>query len=557
MVLNAREILQQEGKARLILVAIEDISGRRDAEKSQARLAAIVESSDDAIVGKDLNGIITSWNKGAERLFGYSAAEATGQSVSILIPKDREDEEPRILERIGRGETVDHYETVRQRKDGSLVDVSLTISPIRDSGGQITGASKIARDITEQKRAEALMLCQKQAFEMFTSGTPLPEVLETFVRSVEGQLRLQGWIAIHLLDKSETHFAQTIAPSLPSEYTSAVDGMEVSSRTGPCCEAVLARQRVVVADLAGGKEYPEFAAFAVPLRIRSGWSTPILGSTGKVLGTVAEYYPEERVPKPADDFLEEIVARTAAIIIERRQAEEALRRMNVDLTHFAYAASHDLQEPLRMVMSYTQLLARENKGRLDPQSEQFVAYAVEGAQRMEALLKNLREYWSVNEQKIERLIPVDTDHSLETALALLRMPIQESGALITHDPLPTVMGEELPLTLVFQNLIGNAMKYRQPDAVPRIHVSARQTARVTEFSVRDNGIGIEAEHLKAIFAPFKRLHGNEIPGTGLGLAMCQKIVERYGGRILVESSFGEGSTFRFTIPTQKQVQSNE
>jgi len=553
MVLNAREILQQEGKARLILLAIEDVTERREAEKSQARLAAIVESSDDAIVSKNLSGIITSWNKGAQRLFGYAAEEATGKSVSMLIPKDREDEEPRILERIARGETVDHYETIRRRRDGSLVDVSLTVSPIRDSQGDVIGASKIARDITENKRAEALMLCQKQAFEMFTSGMPLLNVLETFVRSVESQLRSQGWIALHLLDESETRFAQTVAPSLPSEYMSATDGMEVRSGTGPCCAAVLARERVVVTDVAMSEEFPAFAAFVLPLGIRAGWSAPILGSTGKVLGTVAAYYAEECVRKPADDFLEEIMTRTAAIIVERRQAEESLRRMNVDLTQFAYAASHDLQEPLRMVMTYTQLLARENKGRLDPQSEQFVAYAVQGAQRMEVLLRDLREYWSVNEQKIERLVPVESNHSLEKALALLQMPVEESGAIVTHDSLPTVMAEELPLTLLFENLIGNAIKYSRPEAAPRIHISARVIERVVEFSVQDNGIGIEPEHLTTIFAPFKRLHGHEYPGTGLGLAMCQKIAERYGGKIWAESTYGEGSTFRFTIPTQKQV----
>jgi signal transduction histidine kinase len=376
--------------------------------------------------------------------------------------------------------------------------------------------------------------------------------LEALVRSVESQLRSEGWIAIHLLDESETRFAQTIAPSLPSDYTSAVDGMEVSSAAGPCCAAVLARERVVVTYVASSNEFPKFAAFALPLGIRAGWSSPILGSSGKVLGTVAAYYPKERAPEPANDFLEEIMTRTAAIIVERRQAEESLRRMNVDLTQFAYAASHDLQEPLRMVMSYTQLLARENKGKLDPQSEQFVAYAVQGAQRMEVLLRDLREYWSVNEQKIERLVPVECNRSLEKALALLQMPVEESGAIVTHDSLPVVMAEELPLTLLFENLIGNAIKYRRPEAAPRIHISTRADARVVEFSVADNGIGIEPEHLEAIFAPFKRLHGHEYSGTGLGLAMCQKIVERYGGRIWAESTYGEGSAFHFTIPSQRQ-----
>jgi light-regulated signal transduction histidine kinase (bacteriophytochrome) len=148
---------------------------------------------------------------------------------------------------------------------------------------------------------------------------------------------------------------------------------------------------------------------------------------------------------------------------------------------------------------------------------------------MEALLRDLREYWSVNEQKIENLVPVDCNSVLEKALAHLQVVIQESGAAVTHDSLPTVIAEELPLTLVFQNLISNAIKYRQEELQPRIHVAARTRGGVVEFSVRDNGIGIETEHLEKIFAPFKRLHGQEYPGTGIGLAMCQKIVERYGG----------------------------
>src|SRR6185369_10166169 len=156
------------------------------------------------------------------------------------------------------------------------------------------------------------------AFEMFTSGVPLLTVLEALVRSVESQLRSQGWIAIRLLDESETRFAQTIAPSLPSDYASAVDGMEVSSAAGPCCAAVLARERVVVTDVASSKEFPAFAEFALPLGIRAGWSAPIFGSSGKVLGTVAAYYPKERAPEQANDFLEEIMTRTTVIMVERR-----------------------------------------------------------------------------------------------------------------------------------------------------------------------------------------------------------------------------------------------
>jgi PAS domain S-box-containing protein len=231
-----------------------------------------------------------------------------------------------------------------------------------------------------------------------------------------------------------------------------------------------------------------------------------------------------------------------------RIADEALVRLNGDLKHFSYAVSHDMQEPLRMVMSFTQLLARDYRGKLDPEADRYIGFAVEGARRMENLLSNLREYWSVDEQKVEELVAVDCHQVLGRAIEHLETAIQESGASITHDPLPTVLAESHPLTLLFQNLIGNAIKYRRPDTPARIHVSSEPNERGWTLSVSDNGIGIEPEYHEVIFAPFKRLHSGEHPGTGLGLAMCQRIVERFQGRIWVQSKPEEGATFRFTLP---------
>lgn len=383
MLLNARQILQQKGKIPLILLAIEDITERKRAEELQVRLAAIVESSDDAIFSEDLAAIIRSWNRGAERIFGYSASEVIGKPVSMLAVPERADESAGILERISRGEHIDHYETEWRTKDGRTISVSLTISPIVDSSGRVISASAVTRDITQQKLSEV-----------------------------------------------------------------------------------------------------------------------------------------------------------------------ALRSLNQDLKHFAYAASHDLQEPLRMVTSYTQLLARQYKGKLDQQADQFIAYAVEGAQRMEMLLKGLRDYWAVNDGRVEQSVLVDYNRVLEKTLTYLDTRIQESGAVVSYDPLPTVMAEELPLLLLFQNLIGNALKYHRPGEPPRIHVSAHRSANAWSFAVRDNGIGIEPQHLESIFNPFKRLHGPEYPGSGIGLAICQKIAERYGGRIWAESTRLQGSTFYFMIPAQ-------
>jgi light-regulated signal transduction histidine kinase (bacteriophytochrome) len=166
------------------------------------------------------------------------------------------------------------------------------------------------------------------------------------------------------------------------------------------------------------------------------------------------------------------------------------------------------------------------------------------------MLSDLREYWSVNDQKIDNLGPIDCNYALEKSLGDLDVSIQESGAVVTHDSLPIVTAEAFPLTVLFQNLIGNAIKYRRPEVPPRIHISAQRRGAAWEISVTDNGIGIETKHLATIFTPFKRLHGKEYPGTGLGLAMCQKVIERYHGHIGVESKHGQGSTFRFTLPGQ-------
>ena len=231
---------------------------------------------------------------------------------------------------------------------------------------------------------------------------------------------------------------------------------------------------------------------------------------------------------------------------ELRAANEALKRTNTDLMHFSYAVSHDLQEPLRMVISYTQLLERQLPD-IQPPASQSMNFVIEGAFRMESLLSALREYWSISEHQ-EEIKSLDCNQALQKALSYLQEAIEETGAVVTHDTLPTIFVEEYPLTLLFQNLVGNAIKYHRPDTPPRVHVSADRAGTGWTFSVTDNGLGIEPQFLDVIFVPFRRLHGRKYAGTGLGLSMCSKIVERYHGKILVDSTPGEGSTFRFILP---------
>jgi len=244
------------------------------------------------------------------------------------------------------------------------------------------------------------------------------------------------------------------------------------------------------------------------------------------------------------------------ITLEKRTEEESrqllaeLDRSNKELEQFAYVASHDLQEPLRMVSSYTQLLARRYKGRLDADADDFIAYAVDGAYRMQRLINDLLAYSRVGTRGKE-FEPTDCSVFFDQALANLKVTIEESGAVVDRGPLPTVMADKLQIGQLLQNLIGNAIKYHG-DEPPRVHVSAEQKGNEWVFSVRDNGIGIDPQFAERIFVIFQRLHNREeYPGTGIGLAICKKIVERHGGRIWVESQVGSGATFYFTIPIGK------
>ena len=232
---------------------------------------------------------------------------------------------------------------------------------------------------------------------------------------------------------------------------------------------------------------------------------------------------------------------------ELKQAIAALKRSNRELEQFAYVASHDLQEPLRMVSSFTQLLAKRYQGKLDKDADEFIAYVVAGAKRMQALINDLLTYSRVDTRG-KSFEPIDSEAAFDQAIANLRVAIKEGEAVITHDPLPPLIADDLQIVQLFQNLLGNAIKFHGKEP-PRIHVSAKQEGNEWVFSFRDNGIGIAPEYFDRVFVIFQRLHGREeYPGTGTGLAICKKIVERHGGRIWVESAPSKGSTFYFTIP---------
>ena len=232
----------------------------------------------------------------------------------------------------------------------------------------------------------------------------------------------------------------------------------------------------------------------------------------------------------------------------RKQLQDSLSESNAALEQFAYVASHDLQEPLRTMSNYAQLLTQKYKGKFDDEADRFFGFIVDASQRMSTLIQDLLEYARAATEE-ERPTSVSLDEDLEAALTHLTQAVEESGASITHDPMPTIEVDRGQMVRLFQNLIGNALKYRKPGEAPKIHISAQQTNQEWLITIQDNGIGFDPQYAATVFAPFKRLHPvGDYPGTGVGLAICRRIVEAHGGRIWAESKAGEGATFKFTLP---------
>ncbi len=557
-----------------------DITDRKRLEMASVYLAAIVECSDDAIISKDLNGCITSWNKGAERILGYSASEVIGKPISMLAPPERADEMKNILSQIRQGEHLHHFETRRRRKDGEIIEVSITASPIRNAAGEIIGASKIARDITERKRREeerGVLLAREQearkAAELLIQiGPRLAAQLDseklaqtaTDIATVLTGAEFGAFFRNVVNQRGGSYLLYTIS-GVPRESFSRFPMPRNTELFGPTLrgEGVI-RIDDVLLDPRYDRNDPYYGMPEGHLPVRSYLAVPVVSLSGEVLGALFFGHSTAGKFVESHEAIVKGIAAQAAIALDNSrlfeqsqstQAElklsnEELRRVNQDLETFAYSASHDLQEPLRNIAISAQLLERSLGQHMDAESMPFLANIRTSARRMGDLITDILAFTSLS--KGNEGSCVDAGAVLKRVLEDLESQIASSGAVITASDLPMVYIDESRLAQLFLNLISNALKYRNEEA-PLVHVTAEVGDEWSAFSVSDNGIGIDMRYSQQIFGVFKRLHGREkYPGSGVGLAICHRIVEQYGGRIWLEKSKpGAGSTFCFTVPVKR------
>jgi PAS domain S-box-containing protein len=534
---RGRVVRDDNGRPARMNGIIWDITERKRLEENAAHLAAIVESSDDAIIGKTLNGKIISWNRAAEKIYGYTAEEAIGESVSILLPEGIHDELPEILEKISRSEVVDHYETRRRRKDGEVIQVSLSVSPIRDTSGKIIGASTIPRDITEAKQIEEELYRSRDKLELSVrDGTAQLQKSEERIRaafdlSAVGQAEfdirknrfqrvnqkfceITGYSDYELL---EMNFSDLTHPEDRAEdirlFEQVLSGAKREHSN---------RKRYICKD--GSVKWVE--VYAALLRDESGLPVSSIG----VITDITK-------KKAAEDRF--------------RAYTERLELLNQELQEFAFVASHDLQEPLRKIQTFCDMAKKRCVQVPDSTSQEYLDKISNSASRMRQLLRDLRLFSSAA-TKPKPFEEIDLVKIVREAVDVLESSAEETGCQIEIENMPAIEADESQMLLLFQNLIGNALKFHSGE-IPHIKVYGKLDRKgICEILVEDNGIGFDRQFAERIFKPFQRLHKHiEYEGTGMGLSICRKIVERHGGNIRAESEPGKGSTFIIRLPVKQ------
>jgi PAS domain S-box-containing protein len=489
------------------------------AETAAARLAAIVASSEDAIIGKDLSGLVTSWNAAAEKIFGYSAAEMIGQPIRRLIPPERQSEEDEILGRIRQGENVRHFETERRAKDGRLVAVSVTVSAIRDSAGHLVGASKIARDISETKGFAAALRASNERyralFEYAPDGILIADPESNYLDANASICRMLGRTREELIG---LHASDIVSPAERPHIGSALADIKATSEHHR--EWQFRR-----------KDGSVFAAEVIAARLPDG----------NLLGMVRDITERKEAERDIRQLNHDLELRVAA-----RTAD--LEAANRELEAFSYSVSHDLRAPLRAVDGFAQAVLEDFGPQLPAEGQWQLGVIRESAQRMGELIDDLLAFSRLSRQPL-RQQSIDSNALVRGVLADLQAEQAGRHVQIDLGDLPPCEGDPALLRQVWLNLLANALKYSRKRDPAVVEIGCRPDgAGRPAFFVRDNGTGFDMRYADKLFRVFQRLHrAEDYEGTGVGLAIVQRIVHRHGGRVWAEAAVDRGATFSFTV----------
>jgi PAS domain S-box-containing protein len=513
---NATVYRDESGKVIGVFAAARDISEIRRAQEA-LRLAglynrSLIEASIDPLVTIGPDGRITDVNAATENVTGRTRTEVIGTDFADYFTDPKSARAG--YQKVFREGAVRDYSLEIRHKGGDVTPVLYNATVYRDEAGNVIGVFAAARDITETMKAQQRVRESEQTLRAYINATTESMMLI----DTEGRV----------IDANETvckRLGTTRKKLVGSILYDFLEGDHADERRRHVDKVIADRGPVVFEDIRQE-------------RYILNTMNPVLDADGEVTKIAVFGYDITELKKERE--LRELYEQLG------RFADD-LKRSNQELEQFAYVASHDLQEPLRIVSSYAQLLGKRYQGKLDADADDFIGYLVDGALRMQRLIDDLLALSRVGTRG-KPFVPTDSTAVVKEAIENLAFAVQESGAKVTVGPLPTVDADAPQLVQLFQNLIGNAIKFRGENT-PRVHISARRNKNEWIFSAKDNGIGIAPEYKDRIFVIFQRLHArDEYPGTGIGLAIARKIVERHGGVIWVDSQANEGATFHFTIP---------
>ncbi len=535
-----------------------------DLHRSQHRFEAVTQSIDDAVIAGDAGSTIVFWNRGAQKVFGWTEEEAIGSPLTMLMPERFHEAHLAGMRRVlGGGEPRVIGHTVRLaalRSDGTEFPMELTLGRwSREDTDYFTG---VVHDVSERERGERYLATQLAVTGILVEAETddpgvIPRLLSTFASSM-------GWQVgeLWLLDEAAGVLRLDSAWHQADHATRAF--REASAALAPARGEGLAG---TVWATGAPLHVPDFAADsrllcqaeAAAVGLKGAIGLPVLAA-GEVSGVLTFYSGDVGQFDEGLVVMMETLSRQLGLFFRRTRAERALaaataelqehaeelERSNADLEQFAYIASHDLSEPLRTISGFVQLLSSRYRGELDDQADQFISYVVDGTERMRALIDGLLLYSRASSQEQHRR-PVSLAETVARVRSSLGPALEESGGHILEEELPDVVADPTQLEQILQNLIANALKFRGEDP-PEVRVLATRQPGAWRVTVRDNGIGIEDHHAEKAFQMFGRLNAREAyAGTGIGLALCKRVVERHGGRIWLESEPGRGSAFHFTL----------